>query len=196
MERKPILTLEGITKRFAAQEVLTEFSLSIDDGEFFTILGPSGCGKTTVLRLIAGFEQPDSGSILLGGSDIAQIPAEQRPVNTVFQSYALFPHMSVFDNVAFGLKMAGSDRQEISVRVTGALGTVRLTEYAARKPHQLSGGQKQRVAIARAVLLDPSILILDDALSAVDTYTEEKILDQAFRGPRRRRTWRCTPWRD
>ncbi|MEZ5453814.1 MAG: ATP-binding cassette domain-containing protein, partial [Thiothrix sp.] len=112
MNRLPILTLCNINKRFAAQEVLSDFSLVIEDGEFFTILGPSGCGKTTVLRLIAGFEQPNAGRILLNGEDIASIPAEKRPVNTVFQSYALFPHMSVFDNVAFGLKMAGVDAQD------------------------------------------------------------------------------------
>jgi spermidine/putrescine transport system ATP-binding protein len=163
-----ILTLNSITKRFASQEVLTEFNLSIEDGEFFTILGPSGCGKTTVLRLIAGFEQPDEGTLFLNGVDITRTPAEQRPVNTVFQSYALFPHMSVFDNVAFGLKMAGVDRQEISVRVSEALGIVRLTDYAARKPHQLSGGQKQRVAMARAIVNRPGVLLLDESLSALD----------------------------
>jgi spermidine/putrescine transport system ATP-binding protein len=168
LNRSSILTLSNISKRFAAQEVLSDFNLEIQDGEFFTILGPSGCGKTTVLRLIAGFEQPNEGRILLNGEDIAGIPAEKRPVNTVFQSYALFPHMTVFDNVAFGLKMAGVEVQEIAVRVADALAIVRLSEFATRKPHQLSGGQKQRVAIARAVVNRPKILLLDESLSALD----------------------------
>lgn len=168
MNRSPILTLSNINKRFAAQEVLSDFSLVIEDGEFFTILGPSGCGKTTVLRLIAGFEQANEGSILLNGEDIVGIPPEQRPVNTVFQSYALFPHMTVFDNVAFGLKMAGVNVQDIAVRVADALSIVRLSDYATRKPHQLSGGQKQRVAIARAVVNHPKVLLLDESLSALD----------------------------
>ena len=168
MNRPPILTLSHISKRFAAQEVLADFHLTINNGEFFTILGPSGCGKTTVLRLIAGFEQPNEGQILLNGEDIAGIPAEKRPVNTVFQSYALFPHLSVFDNVAFGLKMAGVDAQNIAVRVADALAIVRLSDFANRKPHQLSGGQKQRVAIARAVVNRPKILLLDESLSALD----------------------------
>jgi len=168
LEQPTILTLNNITKRFASQEVLTGFTLSIEDGEFFTILGPSGCGKTTVLRLIAGFEQPDEGSLLLNGVDITRMPAEQRPVNTVFQSYALFPHMSVFDNVAFGLTMAGVDRQELTVRVNESLAMVRLSDYAMRKPHQLSGGQKQRVAMARAIVNRPRVLLLDESLSALD----------------------------
>lgn len=168
MTKTPILTLSGITKCFDAQAVLTGFDLTILDGEFFTLLGPSGCGKTTVLRLIAGFEQPDEGKILLNERDISQIPAEKRPVNTVFQSYALFPHMSVFDNVAFGLKMAGVGKQEQAERVAEALATVQLTDFASRKPHQLSGGQKQRVAIARAMVNRPRVLLLDESLSALD----------------------------
>ena len=155
----PILVLENITKRFDRQEVLSDFNLTINDGEFFTILGPSGCGKTTVLRLIAGFEQPTAGKILLNGEDIAHVPAEKRPVNTVFQSYALFPHMTVYDNVAFGPKLAGLPSHEISVRVAEALSIVQLSDYASRKPHQLSGGQKQRVAIARALVNRPKVLL-------------------------------------
>ncbi|MBJ6611691.1 MAG: spermidine/putrescine ABC transporter ATP-binding protein PotA [Candidatus Thiothrix moscowensis] len=162
------LTLAGITKRFDSQEVLSGFDLHINDGEFFTLLGPSGCGKTTVLRLIAGFEQADEGKILLNGVDISQVPAEKRPVNTVFQSYALFPHMNVFDNVAFGLKMAGIPPTDIAERVAEALTTVQLVDYGARKPHQLSGGQKQRVAIARALINRPKVLLLDESLSALD----------------------------
>ena len=164
----PLLTLAGITKRFDAQEVLSGFNLTIQHGEFFTLLGPSGCGKTTVLRMIAGFEQPDEGNILLDGVELSGVPAEKRPVNTVFQSYALFPHMSVFDNVAFGLKMAGVNPQDIAVRVAEALTTVQLTEFTTRKPHQLSGGQKQRVAIARAMVNRPKVLLLDESLSALD----------------------------
>ncbi len=163
-----ILTLKGVTKRFAAQEVLTDFDLCIHDGEFFTLLGPSGCGKATVLRLIAGFEHPDMGSIHLHDRDITPVPAEKRPVNTVFQSYALFPHMSVFENVAFGLKMAGLPQHTIQERVTEALNIVRLGEFAQRNPHQLSGGQKQRVAIARAIVNRPTVLLLDESLSALD----------------------------
>jgi spermidine/putrescine transport system ATP-binding protein len=168
MNSPPLLTLSGISKQFDAQKVLSEFDLSIQDGEFFTLLGPSGCGKTTVLRLIAGFEQPNAGTIQLNGEDITHIPAEKRPVNTVFQSYALFPHMSVFDNVAFGLKMARVNPAEISVRVMEALATVQLSDFAQRKPHQLSGGQKQRVAIARALVNRPKVLLLDESLSALD----------------------------
>jgi spermidine/putrescine transport system ATP-binding protein len=164
----PILVLENITKRFDSQEVLSDFNLTINDGEFFTILGPSGCGKTTVLRLIAGFEKPTAGKILLNGDDIAHVPAEKRPVNTVFQSYALFPHMTAYDNVAFGPKLAGLSSHEISMRVAEALSIVQLSDYASRKPHQLSGGQKQRVAIARALVNRPKVLLLDESLSALD----------------------------
>lgn len=168
MTDSPVLVLDNVSKRFASQDILNGFNLAIHDGEFFTILGPSGCGKTTILRLIAGFEQLDEGQIRLNGEDITGIPAERRPVNTVFQSYALFPHMTVFDNVAFGLRMAKVDAQEIAVRVAEALGMVQLSEYATRKPHQLSGGQKQRVAIARAVVNRPRVLLLDESLSALD----------------------------
>ena len=168
MNDTDIITLTGITKRYAAQEVLSDFQVNIKDGEFFTLLGPSGCGKTTVLRLIAGFEQPDEGRVYLKGEDITNVPAERRPVNTVFQSYALFPHMTVFDNVAFGLMIAGVEKQEIAVRVAEALGIVRLSEFSSRKPHQLSGGQRQRVAIARAVVNRPKVLLLDESLSALD----------------------------
>ncbi|AZZ93420.1 spermidine/putrescine ABC transporter ATP-binding protein PotA [Hahella sp. KA22] len=168
MSKPPILTLADITKRFDTQEVLSGFNLSIEDGEFFTILGPSGCGKTTVLRLIAGFEGADEGRIMLNGQDVSKLSAEKRPVNTVFQSYALFPHMTVFDNVAFGLKMAKVSKPEIAERVKEALATVRLSDFATRKPHQLSGGQKQRVAIARAVVNRPKVLLLDESLSALD----------------------------
>ncbi|MBU1190319.1 MAG: spermidine/putrescine ABC transporter ATP-binding protein PotA [Gammaproteobacteria bacterium] len=163
-----ILVLSGITKRFDREEVLKGFDLTIRDGEFFTLLGPSGCGKSTVLRLIAGLEQANAGSIRLAGHEIATLPAERRPVNTVFQNYALFPHMTVFDNVAFGLRMNGIARDEIAPRVKEALAAVQLSDYAQRRPHQLSGGQQQRVAIARAVVNRPRVLLLDESLSALD----------------------------
>ncbi|MBY5921125.1 spermidine/putrescine ABC transporter ATP-binding protein PotA [Ferrimonas balearica] len=175
MSNKPILSLSGIVKRFGNQTVLNDFQLEIANGEFFTILGPSGCGKTTVLRLIAGFELPDEGRIELDGTDIAQVAPERRPVNTVFQSYALFPHMSVFDNVAFGLNMSKIDKAEIDTRVRDALAMVRLADYADRKPHQLSGGQRQRVAIARAVVNRPKVLLLDESLSALDAKLRQQM---------------------
>jgi len=162
------LSLKQVTKRFESQAVLYEFDLNIEDGEFFTVLGPSGCGKTTVLRLIAGFESPDEGKILLDGQDITRLDAEKRPTNTVFQSYALFPHMTVFDNVAFGLKMSNVPKAEITERVKEALAVVQLADFEQRKPHQLSGGQKQRVAIARAIVNRPKVLLLDESLSALD----------------------------
>ncbi|MBW8190450.1 spermidine/putrescine ABC transporter ATP-binding protein PotA [Neiella marina] len=163
-----LLSLRNIIKRFGPQDVLSEFSLDIYDGEFFTILGPSGCGKTTVLRLIAGFEDADDGKIMLDGQDIAGISAERRPVNTVFQSYALFPHMNVADNVGYGLRMAGVAKADIKQRVSEALAVVELKGFELRKPHQLSGGQKQRVAIARAIVMKPKVLLLDESLSALD----------------------------
>ncbi|MBE2896518.1 spermidine/putrescine ABC transporter ATP-binding protein PotA [Pasteurellaceae bacterium HPA106] len=164
----PVIELRSIRKEFDGKAIIENFSLSINNGEFITILGPSGCGKTTILRLIAGFESLDGGQIILDGQDISDMPAEQRPVNTVFQSYALFPHMSIFDNVAFGLKMQNVPSDEIKPRVMEALRMVQLETYAKRKPAQLSGGQQQRVAIARAVVNKPKVLLLDESLSALD----------------------------
>lgn len=164
----PLVELTALTKRFDGKTVISDFSLTIGHGEFLTLLGPSGCGKTTVLRLIAGLEQADSGYISLDNQDITQVPAEHRHVNTVFQSYALFPHMTVFENVAFGLRMQKTAASEITPRVTEALKMVQLEEFAQRKPHQLSGGQQQRVAIARAVVNKPRLLLLDESLSALD----------------------------
>ncbi len=164
----PLVQLSGIGKSFDGKTVISDLSLTINNGEFLTLLGPSGCGKTTVLRLIAGLENVDTGTISLDGQDITGVPAESRYVNTVFQSYALFPHMSVFDNVAFGLRMQKCPNAEIAPRVTEALKMVQLEEFARRKPHQLSGGQQQRVAIARAVVNRPKILLLDESLSALD----------------------------
>jgi len=165
---KTLLSLSGISKQFDGKTVLDELSLKIDDGEFITLLGPSGCGKTTLLRMMAGFELPDQGSVTLSGVDITQMPPETRPLNTVFQNYALFPHMSVFDNVAYGLKMEKRPKAEIRERVEEVLAMVQLEDFAGRKPHQLSGGQQQRVAIARAVVKRPKMLLLDEPLSALD----------------------------
>ena len=164
----PLVELTALTKRFDGKTVISDFSLTIGHGEFLTLLGPSGCGKTTVLRLIAGLEQVDSGAVSLDNQDITLVPAEHRPVNTVFQSYALFPHMTVFENVAFGLRMQKTPAINIAPRVTEALKMVQLEEFAQRKPHQLSGGQQQRVAIARAVVNKPRLLLLDESLSALD----------------------------
>jgi spermidine/putrescine transport system ATP-binding protein len=151
-----------------AVRALDDVSLAIHAGEFFTLLGPSGCGKTTLLRLIAGFETPTSGTILLDGQDITHLPPNRRPVNTVFQSYALFPHLTVAQNVAFGLEMLGKQRAEVTARVDEMLRLVKLTAMAGRKTAQLSGGQQQRVALARALAPQPKVLLLDEPLSALD----------------------------
>ncbi|HAO0161029.1 TPA: spermidine/putrescine ABC transporter ATP-binding protein PotA [Escherichia coli] len=164
----PLVQLAGIRKCFDGKEVIPQLDLTINNGEFLTLLGPSGCGKTTVLRLIAGLETVDSGRIMLDNEDITHVPAENRYVNTVFQSYALFPHMTVFENVAFGLRMQKTPAAEITPRVMEALRMVQLETFAQRKPHQLSGGQHQRVAIARAVVNKPRLLLLDESLSALD----------------------------
>jgi spermidine/putrescine transport system ATP-binding protein len=162
------VTLVGLTKRFADVTAVDGIDLQVASGEFFSLLGPSGCGKTTTLRMIAGFEQPTSGAIRLDGEDMAARPAHKRNVNTVFQSYALFPHLKVADNVAFGLKRAGLDRREVRKRVGEAVELVQLTGLEKRKPAQLSGGQQQRVALARALVLKPAVVLLDEPLGALD----------------------------
>ncbi len=162
------VVLERLSKRFAEVEAVRELTLDIGDGEFFSLLGPSGCGKTTTLRLIAGFEEPTAGRIFIGDREVTQTPAHKRPVNTVFQSYALFPHLSVADNVAFGLRFKEVEKRERRRRVGEALQLVRLEGFERRKPSQLSGGQQQRVALARALILEPAVLLLDEPLGALD----------------------------
>jgi spermidine/putrescine transport system ATP-binding protein len=160
--------LEGVTKRFDEVVAVDDVTLDIANGEFFSLLGPSGCGKTTSLRMIAGFERADAGRILIGETDVSETPPNKRPVNTVFQSYALFPHLTVGDNVAFGLRFSSVSRRERGQRVAEMLEVVRLAGYEQRKPHQLSGGHQQRVALARALILNPSVLLLDEPLGALD----------------------------
>ena len=161
------IELVALTKRFA-ETAVDEIDLQIASGEFFSLLGPSGCGKTTTLRLIAGFEQPTSGQILLDGIDVSAVPPHKRNVNTVFQSYALFPFLTVFDNVAFGLRNRKLPAAELTSRVNAALALVKLEAFGKRRPAQLSGGQQQRVALARALVLQPSVLLLDEPLGALD----------------------------
>jgi spermidine/putrescine transport system ATP-binding protein len=167
-DRSPIVVMRSLVKSYDGKPVLPHFDLTIHEGEFLTLLGPSGCGKTTVLRLLAGLETPDAGEIFIDGCCVNTFPPNHRDVNTVFQSYALFPHMTVFDNVAFGLKMKKIASGEIERRVMETLRLVRLDDLGRRKPHQLSGGQQQRVALARAVVNRPKVLLLDECLSALD----------------------------
>ena len=161
------IELSGLTKRFS-EIAVDNIDLTVASGEFFSLLGPSGCGKTTTLRLIAGFEQPTSGRILLDGADVSDVPPHRRKVNTVFQSYALFPFLDVRDNVAFGLRHQGVSKAELRRRVDQALDLVDMTSFAKRRPGQLSGGQQQRVALARALVLNPAVLLLDEPLGALD----------------------------
>ena len=169
------IELRGVTKRYGGNVALRELDVSIEDGEFFCLLGPSGCGKTTTLNLIGGFVAPSEGTIWLRGRRIDPLPPHKRPVNTVFQSYALFPHMSVHDNVAFGLKMDRVDRAETKRRVDEALALVGLEEFGTRSPAQLSGGQQQRVAVARALVKRPAVLLLDEPLGALDLKLRQRL---------------------
>jgi spermidine/putrescine transport system ATP-binding protein len=162
------IELASLSKWYGEHQVLRSIDLTIESGEFFSLLGPSGCGKTTTLRLIGGFEPIEHGSVRIDGDDMRHVPPERRPVNTVFQSYALFPHRSVADNVGFGLRFQDCPRNERRRRISDALELVRLSEYATRRPHQLSGGQQQRVALARALVLRPKVLLLDEPLGALD----------------------------
>jgi putrescine transport system ATP-binding protein len=169
----PLLRVEEVGKRFGNFRAVDRLSLDVRAGEFFALLGPSGCGKTTLLRMLAGFETPDQGRILLAGRDIAQVLPHERPVNMMFQNYALFPHLSVRDNVAFGLKRAGMARGDIATRVAEMVALVRLEGLEQRKPDQLSGGQKQRVALARSLARRPQVLLLDEPLAALDKKLRE-----------------------
>jgi spermidine/putrescine transport system ATP-binding protein len=164
----PSVELREVTKRFDGLVAVDDLSLELDRGEFFTLLGPSGCGKTTTLRMVAGFERPSEGEIRIEGAEVAELPPHRRPTNTVFQSYALFPHLSVEDNVAFGLKRKGVSKDEIGKRVRAELERVGLAAEAKRRPAQLSGGMQQRVALARALVNLPKVLLLDEPLGALD----------------------------
>ena len=169
----PLLRIEGVCKNFGDFRAVDRLSLDIAAGEFFALLGPSGCGKTTLLRMLAGFETPDEGRILLGGRDIAPVLPHERPVNMMFQNYALFPHLNVRDNIAFGLKRAGMARAAIATRVAEMVALVKLEGMEKRKPDQLSGGQRQRVALARSLARRPKILLLDEPLAALDKKLRE-----------------------
>src|SRR5690348_15038933 len=168
MTRAGHLVLRSLVKRFGDAVAVDQLDLDIAPGEFFSLLGASGCGKTTTLRMVAGFERPDEGAILLDGRDLTDVSPHRRPVNTVFQSYALFPFLDVRDNVAFGLKYHHLTRQQERERVGRALDLVEMGRFSSRKPHQLSGGQQQRVALARALVLEPTVLLLDEPMGALD----------------------------
>jgi putrescine transport system ATP-binding protein len=165
---QPLLRIEGVSRRFGAFAAVDSLSLDIYQGEFFALLGPSGCGKTTLLRLIAGFERPSAGRIVLDGIDLAPVPPHRRPVNMMFQSYALFPHLNVESNIAFGLKQEGLPKSEIAGRVADMLALVKLENFGLRKPNELSGGQRQRVALARSLIKRPCVLLLDEPMAALD----------------------------
>src|SRR5271169_6377686 len=169
------LRLENVGKRFGEHVVLASISLDVEQGEFLTLLGESGSGKTTLLRILAGFEEATAGRILLDDQRLDALPAHRRPIHTVFQSYALFPHMSVFDNVAYGLRVRGCPRGEMTSRVQEALAKVRMERFASHFPRQISGGQKQRVALARALVNRPRLLLLDEPLAALDAKLREQM---------------------
>ncbi len=170
----PLIRFVNVTKKYGDFTAIDNLTLDIYEKEFYALLGPSGCGKTTLLRLLAGFEEPTSGSILIGGEDISHIPPNKRSVNMMFQSYALFPHMNVEKNIGFGLKQEGRSKEEIKQRVDEMLALVQLEEFATRKPHQLSGGQRQRVALARSLAKKPKLLLLDEPLGALDKKLRER----------------------
>ncbi len=181
MKDNAIIRLEAVTKRFGEVTAVDNVDLEVREGEFFALLGPSGCGKTTLLRMLAGFETPSEGRILIDGADVAQLPANKRPINMVFQSYAVFPHMNVTDNVGYGLKIDGVGDDERAKRVADALDLVKLTGLGERKPDQLSGGQRQRVALARALVKRPRVLLLDEPLSALDAKLRDQMRGELTR---------------
>ena len=173
-EQKPLIEFRNVTKRFGEFTAIDDLSLNIYEREFFALLGPSGCGKTTMMRMLAGFESVTEGHIWLGGQDIISVPPNKRPVNMMFQSYALFPHLSIWDNIAFGLRRESKDKAMIEERVEEMLRLTRLTKFAKRKPHQISGGQRQRVALARSLAKAPKLLLLDEPLGALDKKLREE----------------------
>ena len=172
-----LLSLQHIFKNFGEGDVLRDISLDVARGEFVTLLGASGCGKTTTLRIISGLETPDEGSVILNGKDVTDLPPEKRPVNTVFQSYALFPHMNVAKNVGYGLRVHGMDKKTAAARVEEMLELVQMSEYANRMPAQLSGGQRQRIAIARALITRPRFVVADEPVSALDVSIQAQVLN-------------------
>jgi spermidine/putrescine transport system ATP-binding protein len=176
-----LLEIRNVSRRFGDFTAVDNVSFGVEAGEFFTLLGPSGCGKTTLLRMIAGFDLPDAGSIVLDGKDLADTPPEHRPIHTVFQSYALFPHMTVAQNVAFPLKMAGLPDADVASKVKAALAQVKLDDKGSRFPHELSGGQKQRVALARGLVNRPRLLLLDEPLGALDAKLREQLQIELIR---------------
>ncbi len=175
MSDKPIIDLRAVTKKFGSVEALRSIDATIREGEFFSLLGPSGCGKTTLLRMIAGFDSPTTGTIAIDGEPMAGVPANLRPTNMVFQSYAIFPHLSVADNVGYGLKRKKLTKAEIAAEVEKALAMVDLVGYGNRAAHELSGGQRQRVALARALVMRPKVILLDEPLSALDKKLREQM---------------------
>jgi ABC-type Fe3+/spermidine/putrescine transport system ATPase subunit len=172
-ESPSIIRIEDVSKRYGKVTAVDRVTLEIPRGEFFALLGPSGCGKSTLLRMLAGFEVPTEGRIYIDGVDMSNVPPNKRPVNMVFQSYAVFPHMSVFENVAYGLKFDNVSKADQYGRVMAALSDVKLDHLAERKPDQMSGGQRQRVALARALVKKPKVLLLDEPLSALDAKLRE-----------------------
>ena len=172
----PLLEIRNLTKSFDGQHAVDDVSLTIYKGEIFALLGASGCGKSTLLRMLAGFEQPTAGQIVLDGVDLSSVPPYQRPINMMFQSYALFPHMTVEQNIAFGLKQDKLPKAEITARVAEMLSLVHMQEFAKRKPHQLSGGQRQRVALARCLVRAQPVLLLDEPFSALDPALRQEML--------------------